>query len=371
MDDRTRFDEACNAVGVGRRFNVDDPSDGPGFPVYDRVRSIAMDFIRSAHLHVPKLPRIHFGFVDSPLVNAYALKYEGEYFIAVTAGAIVMLNLVFTRIMANPRTLLRIGDANSERSDLPTIPWAELNAEKLYEAGVRPAAPRDNKRFTYAQYVSDQAVMFLVGHEIAHVTRGHVDYLSQHANVSLLSEVGWEGAGEQRITRQAIEIDADWRSIDARCGSNYLTTKHNKGVVPEWSDKPLSVDDTQFDWAFAVNVLFRLFGDEVFTGADLQAHSYPPLALRRRLALDFAANTLLRKLGGEHRAMISRLLTDSVEETEKAFFEIGAGKSGGGFQTAFGEEATKHTDMIRQRRKELLHTLRPHSYESLHTGELI
>ncbi len=365
MTERELFDEACRAAGIGPRLDIENYPDVPAFPVYERTRSIAFELITSANQHVPTLPPLHFDFVDVPQVNAWAFQHNNEYFIAVTAGAVVMLHLVLDRILADPNTLPWIGDPSQERDDLQPVPWGIVDPERLFNLGVRPVVAQDERRVRYSKHLADQALMFLVGHEIAHITRGHVDYLIAATGSSFLAELGWQGVGEQKVQRQAIEADADRRSIYARCYSMFMTPERNAGQSLPWTGQPARVEGMQFDWAFAVNVVFRLFGDKRFSGINLESASYPPLPLRRRLAMDFGCHVLIENWCREHEEKIESSLVGSVKITEDSFLAIGADPAEGGFAEAFSDEASQHIARLSDCWEKLRSDLVPFAYESL------
>jgi hypothetical protein len=365
--ERTRetFTKACRAVGLGNRLDIENYPDVPAFPVYEQTRTIAAELISSAHQHLPKLPPIHFDFLGEPEINAWAFRFERNYFIAVTAGAVTMLHLVLDRILASPHTFPAIGDPSLERRDVQPVPWNIINPEELYAQGIRPVVAQDKRRILYAGHIAEQALMFLVGHEIAHITRGHVDYLKAVAGESFLEELGWQGSNDQSIVRQVLEADADRRSILARCFSLFQTAKNNTGQTLPWTDNPVTVESMQFDWAFAVNVLFRLFGDKNFDGSNLEATAYPPMPLRRRMAMDYGGHLLLQNWGMEHEDKIKKLLVESIRVSENSFRAIDAPEPDGGFANALGEKATEHLRRLRERWDELKPNLASFAFEDI------
>jgi len=366
MEDRKRFEAACNLYPIGPRLNIEEFPDVPAFPVYKHTRKIALELISSAYKHLPKLPPIHFDFVQVSNVNAWAFKHDNHYFIAVTAGAVCMLHLVLDRILANPNTFEMIGDPTLELQDIQLVDWNIVDPERLFNDGVRPVVAQDPARQLYSKHLADQALMFLIGHEIAHITRGHVDFVTASSNQSFIAKVGFRGGeARQRLERQAIEADADRRSIFARCKSQFMTAENNEGRRFPWSDKPVVIESLQFDWAFAVNVLFRLFGDHRFADIDLDSVSYPPLALRRRLAMDFGFTLLLRNWGREHESKIFDALAGSIRTTEDAFIAIGASSAKGGFDEAYADVGTQHVKRIVECWNGLKPELERYSFESL------
>jgi len=65
------------------------------------------------------------------------------------------------------------------------------NSEKMFQAGFTPIPPRDESRLEYAMHLRAYALHFLIGHEIAHITLGHVDYLNSINAAALIEELGW------------------------------------------------------------------------------------------------------------------------------------------------------------------------------------
>ena len=346
MTHQDDFKAACIQFGLGDRLDIENYPDVPAFPVYRHTREVAHELINSASEHLPNLPRIYFDFIEASEVNAVAFKHNEHYFIGITAGAISMLHLVLDRILANPNTFPNIGNPTDERNDLPQVPWSILDPERLFKMGVRPVLPQDSKRAIYSKHLADQPLMFLVGHEIAHISRGHVDYLGSKTGSPFVAELGWKGKGEAAIERQAIEVDADRRSVVARSHSMFMTANVNKTLALAWQDSPASIESFQYDWAFAVNVLFRLFGDKRFSGINLDLNPYPPLPLRRRMAMDYASHVLLENWGEDHKDKIEYAIDGSVKATEFSFRTIGADPAEGGLADAFSDDANAHIQKI-------------------------
>jgi hypothetical protein len=350
---------------LGGRLDIENYPHVPAAPAYDHTREIAHELIKSAKGMFTSLPPIHFDFVKNGAVNALAFRAEERYFIGMTAGAMSMLHLILDRMLANPRTFQYIGRPAEEDPNLPPVPWDIPDAERLFHSGVRPILPKCPSRRLYALHLSDQALQFLIGHEIAHITRGHVDYLASSTGSPFLAELGWAGTPEERLERQAIETDADRRSVFARCHSALGTAYHAGDQFPSWATAPLTAEAWQFDWAFAVNTLFRLFGDARFSGVDLSMQPYPPLPLRRKMAMDTAMHLLIEAWSEERRPDVSRVLLSSVENTEAAFAAVGAGPSAGGLEDADAPTAREHISRINECWRGIRSKLKPFSFEQL------
>lgn len=365
MTDQELFHRACTEYHLGPRLDIENYPDVPAAPVYASTRTVAQQLIASAHAMFPNLLPIHFDFVRSGSVNAWAFRIDDRYFIGLTAGAISMIHLIFDRMLASPSTFAHIGRPDAEDASLPPVAWHIPDAELLFNSGVRPILPKGRERALYARHLADQALMFLVGHEIAHITRGHVDYLSSISGSAFLAELGWQGPSEGQLERQTIETDADCRSVAARCHSMLGTANSAGDNFPPWATAPLAADAWQFDWAFAVNTLFRLFGDPQFAGSDLTAQPYPPLPLRRKMAMETGLNLLVNVWGEERRQEARHALYSSVTETESSFCSVGAGVGDGGFVETDTVSAREHINRIVDSWTALRGKLQPFSYEQL------
>lgn len=365
MDKRELFENACRHCQIDARLDIENYPGAPAFPLYEIVRSRALDLIAASRSTVKHLPRIHFDFIDSPCVNAFAFKHDGEYFIGITAGAVLMIYLILNRILASQKTFPQVGDPTKEIGDKLQFTWEIPDVEVLFNEGARPLPIRDHKRKYFSLHLADQATMFLVGHEIAHIARGHVDYAIEKYDNATWAELGWAGNEPTCIERQAMEVDADRRSVYSRCDSILTTAKSQANNRLAWSSKPVIVDELLSNWAFSVNILFRLFGDRTYTKHDLEFQSYPPFPIRRRLALEYGRLMLLDVLGEKHRDMITQCVLQSVYAAEGCFDAIGAPSSFGGFEEAIDEESSNHITKIHGCWETLSRELMPFAYESL------
>jgi hypothetical protein len=271
----------CETSAIGGRLAWERQASTPAGETYGWMSQSARDLIRSAQSIVPSLPGIHFDFIHNPSVNAFAFKSDGRYFIGVTSGATYMLALVFSRMLSDRRLFASVGDPTRGLSEPPDLGGLVPDADHMVGLGVLPVAAPCPQRRRYASHLLDCALLFLVGHEIAHIALGHVDYLMTKSGSSLMAELGWHSDCQDLVLeRQALEYDADRRSMGSRVASALLVSER----APPWSNLPIGETALLFDQAFAMNCLFRLFGDGSFSSKALSTSSYPPLPLRRLMA---------------------------------------------------------------------------------------
>jgi Peptidase family M48 len=285
---------------------------------YSEVVNRSNDLIAATRRALPELPTIHFDFIQNGTVNAWTFKAKDRYFIGLTTGALYMLRMVIGRMLADRGTFEFIGQPSLEADDLLPVLHYIPNADAMADQQTAILTPKCSVRASYAWFLQDQAIMFLVGHEIAHITRGHVDYLTtQGAGLTAPLE-----GNESSIERQCLEMDADRRSIMSRIDSLRVTYGKPERVLPPWS--PDSYDAGQFiqDWSVSLNIVFRLFGDIQFSRSELNGLAYPPVPVRRALC-EMWAYGFTKDIWDESLSeVVLKSLVDGHRYVEDAFAHI-------------------------------------------------
>lgn len=274
------FDE--NVEELGGRFRVEEKS--PEVQAgYKLITDQANELIGSAREAIPELPHIHFDYILNGNVNAVAFRRSGHYFIGIHTGTIFLLRLIIGRMLSDQSLFLSVGNPKDEAGDLSPIKGYSLDADDLYIENPI-LSPRNEERRVYGSAVMDFALTFLLGHEIAHITRGHLDYVASKSHASFISEICFHGlqTEELMLERQAIECDADQRSVASRVDSLRLTSLHASlpSLLNSQDPRHMLIQL----WAVALNITFRLFGDIKFTKQELRNSPYPPLSMRRIMA---------------------------------------------------------------------------------------
>jgi len=179
-----------------------------------------------------------------------APKEGGEYEISMSQGVFVILNTIFSRILANPRFMPWIGHKPAKGSFLKNLfgmrlawPWpgraarADISIETVVftteppEARVSRTLPRDvnddfwgedflvryttrgsgSEREQAAEWLTWLAVRFVLAHEVRHVLAGHSRYCNSRFGFAELSESRAPKPRPPRDHRKlrALEADAD------------------------------------------------------------------------------------------------------------------------------------------------------------------
>ena len=328
------------------------------------VYELAQTLISRANRVHPCLPSIHFDFINSNAINGIACKSNGEYFIGITGGTVTLLQLMVHRMLADPTLFTDVGDPTKEEADLPYIKEFAPNALELSKAGTKVSIPRDKVRWSYSCNLINWAAIFLVGHEIAHISCGHVDYLASNIGTPYLAELGWGAANAIKpMERQAMEGQADQYSFAGLLGIAFekSSTNSRASTRAQLADLFRRV----FDYSFSANLLFRLFGDERFVGRNLASDSYPPIGLRRRFIYGGGCDLARRNLTSDRQDIVRRALEAGMVAVEHAFATVvGEEVSAAGLEDAFTSEGQEHFKLLVELgEKELAAKLKPFSYD--------
>ena len=321
MTDPEIFDREMRPYGG--RLNRVWPKGSLSERSYGTMSAGANSLIASARQHVAGLPHIHFDYVLNGEPNAWAFKADGRYFIGITTGLRYLLELVFSRMLADSRLFPLVGDPSAEASHLPSITGYLPHAQKMSDAGVKPTPPRTPVRFAYVDLLLHHAFHFLLGHEIAHISHGHIDYWGSRGAKPFIEEMGLTDTDEAGlIERQTLEGHADQRSVRSGIAAAKLMHEAMEAHQRPWASSGEAPGDMLFHWAIAINSLFRLFGDGRFSASELAGRNYPPLPLRRKMAMDIALVSVTTGWDAVPKETARPTLASAAYYTEDAFSAI-------------------------------------------------
>jgi hypothetical protein len=135
---------------------------------------------------------------------------------------------------------------------------------------------------------------------------------------------------------------------------------------PLWAESAPSEGRLIFDWALAMNSLFRLFGDARFNSSQLATKSYPPLPLRRAMATVVAYGAIMENWNPELKEKGLHALRTAMKYTEYAFATIlGEDIKAKGLMDAFSPLGKEHHKRLFEFSFELQNRLAPFSYEKM------
>ncbi|MBR8655382.1 hypothetical protein KDH83_18925 [Achromobacter sp. Marseille-Q0513] len=146
--------------------------------------------------------RLKFGIVKKAGIGAFAcVGKEDIDFIGVHFGTIALVSAIFTRMMSNPNILPNVGDASLETNVGQTyfIPVQE-DLENF-----SPCRPTCSIRGYFSRFLALTGLDFIFGHEIAHITHGHLGILRKTEHFDPQKR----RPKLSRLETHALELDAD------------------------------------------------------------------------------------------------------------------------------------------------------------------
>jgi hypothetical protein len=229
------------------------------------------------------------------------------------------------------------------------------------------AVPRDPERMRYALVLFDFAFDFLLGHELMHISHGHVDYLDDKYHQPFIAELGWHSPGpDVLLERQTLEMDADSGAATA-VGMATIRLNAANLASPDfrWGPHCRTPGDALFTWTFAVCSLFRLFGDVRIVGRDLLSDAYPPPGIRQGAVLAAAITHIVkRKWDADLINSAGPITRRAVAEVERAFADLtGAPVPDEGLKESLGPLGRDHAMRLYGNwQTKLRGELLPHAY---------
>ena len=303
--------------------------------------------------HLPDLPGTRplpfseFGFVNSWRTNAYVDGLRNESLVTFTAAMPFAIRDWFDYVLFDNRVLRghNVPDPRLGRSDEIEKPpqtyeflSASIESERAtHDSSVRltsysfkdyrPPSQRTGigrfqdhppmdfehnvvNREMLSEQLASIAANFLLFHEIAHVTRGHLRYRIAELNTTRFAEMSAsdESPADDPITLQALEVDADLHSamrvLAPLKPADDPLLRHIQAKIP--------IDFQVHRHVFALGILFMLLQRKAPAPGEYVVASHPPHRLRFdlvcRIALSFkehfegSERTLLEK--GIARALV-------------------------------------------------------------------
>jgi hypothetical protein len=115
---------------------------------------------------------------------------------------------------------------------------------------------------------------------------------------------------------------------------------------PDWKDTRRSVGDLLFDWSFAMNASFRIFGDLQVQESDVSVSSYPPSPLRRFMATSHAIQFVMHGWNLSDTKVAANALKRGAIYTEIAFMKMMNQEYGGKGLAAFSASGKEYAKKI-------------------------
>ena len=267
------------------------------------------------------IPNVYFDFINSPIVNGSATKFNGKFFIGINSGVHLIFFDLFTKLFSSKHNLPQLGISSveaDENFELSRILNNGISFDTLRGPFV---LPRDSKRRLYAMQYFYFALDFMLLHEIAHIYLGHVGFINNKLHQEVWSEISYENNltnNDDSALSQSFEIEADiFATVNFFLATEGLITNPNTLPIVQ---KEIFKSTQIFleHWIFAIYCQFRIFD---FKSIDIQSarkFSHPPTTVRI-YSIIFTLQTLLQKSQILQAQKIILGLYEVIETAEKSF----------------------------------------------------
>ncbi|SCM88411.1 hypothetical protein [Bacillus mycoides] len=196
------FEKHLKRENLGRIFTGDN----------EHIRRIVFEFNDSLQFQMrntPSLPKPNLYVTTlATELSVFVFKEKGHYFIGISIGTIEALCRFFQFLYSQPYFDPECGDITKEKEtslDLSLNPDYLLDYFYNYDLDI---SPNCSTRKAFAYQVFYKAINYLLLHEYAHISHGHLDYLSRGKLNYLYYEKDTISEGNADVEK-ALEYDAD------------------------------------------------------------------------------------------------------------------------------------------------------------------
>ncbi|QDU05511.1 hypothetical protein V6x_52490 [Gimesia chilikensis] len=370
MTDEEMFNEFTSANRyMGPRFDINKAS--PWLRArLNSAASAARFQIERAASAVPEMPPIHFDWIENHDINAWAFAYRDKYFIGINAGALIYLHSLFSRMLSNPNILPVVGNPSKEKDNRVPAVCIKPIAGMLHSSDLEPILPTDADRQFHYEYLNNQAMGFIVAHEITHLLHGHIAYAQDRFGYHGIFERGSKKEKPMpALTRQTLEMDADMGAAVAQVGMvMQLATDTSLRPTNNLARFFQTPDEAVFHFAFGICPFFRMFGDDSVPAADADIESYPPWRVRQMIAISTATYFISRRWNHDLAVLCQQNMIEAMFQVEYAYCRVtGEKMATKGLTEAWDGTGWRHVQnkLITHWREELYNELLPFSFVEL------
>ncbi len=278
----------------------------------------ASKFRSNASLPRP-FPEVYAGIANSPMMNACAFRVGDTYYIAVCRGVFDLLSEAFIRLLSRADVFPWLGNAPAVNSLVKLPP---LRRDLAMPTPNLASLSYDPVRLNTASWMGGRAIEFLVGHEVRHLTGGHVDYVKNALKSNMIVEAtSISTPSEKNVIKQAIELEADFAALIGVL-EIFLGPKPTQGLdlpfLTNTENKPYKVLCLALT---AVTTVFKLFGNPLPGYTHWEESDHPPDEVRRYAILDCAAINL-RTWGRTELADLRGAVDEVLNAVDVALHQI-------------------------------------------------
>jgi hypothetical protein len=264
-------------------------------------------------------------FLENPTVNAHATILTHDY-IGIHRGTADTLLGIFGQILSHPSSWRCVGNPKAEMEERATgASFFSPGSERT----LCHVVPRCPQRQHFTVNLSSLAFYFLVMHEVGHLRNGHLDVL-KNSGIRELTEINPSNEfTRDPLLRQTLEIDADAYAADKSIGFaiERIGIKADGGspAVGAFHDAYADYERALRTLAFAVYVLFRIFGTRDYPAESIGTATHPLSWLRLRITFQVIGDLVARATNGLVRPeQFYDYAFESIVEAEESIAMISA-----------------------------------------------
>ncbi|KFF65990.1 hypothetical protein ACU36R_02445 [Pectobacterium brasiliense] len=237
---------------------------------------------------------LKFGVINTAAIGGFAcVGKEDIDFIGIHFGTISLVSAIFTRMLSNPHILPGVGDTNLETNAGYTH-FIPVQEDLTVFSPCRPAC---QVRSAFSKHLTLAGLDFIFGHEITHITNGHLGVLNQTRH----PDPETRRPTLSPLENQAIELDADIGATQWTLMYTELVRNSRSKLSVEGFD-PLSISWHEFyatelktvGWCFMASYLtLRMLNPGSWDQANQEKIFQPLPPFRMGLLMQFYAHTLV------------------------------------------------------------------------------
>lgn len=275
----SQFDQIFRSKG-GRLY-FDSLEDGLR-PYYTQY----LEVFRALSESSPNARNIYVDFIDNDEFNAIASGRGRDEFVGIFLGTVLRTQIYINAFMSDPDVFTDIGILRTETRIPATVEMIRSGIvgfdAKSNRAPAPAQRPKDETRIVVANHMNMIACMFILIHELAHLTRGHLLYLRDELQMTDLNELPAVPISEHEShVRRLLEVDADRCAIQTGLARLPQITV----LVPDLK----SSDDLRI-WGAAAAMIYLIM-DSVSTAVPETKNRTHPSVWTRFAAIDYATGT--------------------------------------------------------------------------------
>lgn len=317
------FNEAFN--GKGKVYVPQNASEADLIGIsIDDFQTILKDLRTSFE----NIPEIEINFLDGNQLGGHATIHNERYYIGIQKGSLKILVNIFFRMLSNPSIFSKLGKSHDE-NEIERVVLAQIaNYEIFVDSEIKTEFPKDIKRAKVAIKMVGSAMRQLFLHELAHLLRGHYQWLYIKNNITKCEPLFY----------QAMEMDADRFGIILVL--NQFKLEDEKAILP---NNHYALEEQLFIWAFALATMLNLVPN-LERAEDFIKKNTPPIASRYGI---MTAETVFNVFK-DHKNIdeIRSIMSEAMALPKDAFSKIQSNFTYIHLKMSYSPEIINHTRKI-------------------------